>query len=291
MEFRPLRKNCDIKFFYILGPLDVKIMFIRRNQPLHFLTFILLTILGLSCTTLKQIQTSSNPAAHVNPFIGTAPLLDTDIIGYTPPKGWRVWAGLVFPGSSLPNALVQLSPMTKYGSGAGYEYEDTEILSFTHTNKGHWNLCQIPILPVSENGQAPFKSSFSHDEENASPAFYQVLLKDYNIQVRLTSTLRAGIHEYTYQNTEDKRILFDLGKANNRVNDWSISREGNILKGFQRTGRETVHFYAEVNQGIEELEIEEMGKREGYAMVKLSNEDNGPVVLKVGISFVSIENA
>ncbi len=51
--------------------------------------------------------------------------------------------------------MVQLSPMTEYGSGAGYEYEDTVILGFTHTNKGHWNLCNIPILPLSN----PVKNS------------------------------------------------------------------------------------------------------------------------------------
>ncbi len=86
---------------------------------------------------------------NVNTFIGTAPLTDSAILGYNLPKGWRSWAGLTFPGSSLPNAMVQLSPMTEYGSGAGYEYEDTVILGFTHTNKGHWNLCNIPILPLS----------------------------------------------------------------------------------------------------------------------------------------------
>lgn len=266
-------------------------MFIRKNQPLHFLTLILLTILGLSCTTLKQIRTASNPAAHVNPFIGTAPLLDTDIIGYTPPKGWRVWAGLVFPGSSLPNALVQLSPMTKYGSGAGYEYEDTEILSFTHTNKGHWNLCHIPVLPVSEGATAPFKSRFSHDNENASPAFYEVLLDDYRVNVRLSSTLRAGIHEYTYQNPADKRILFDLGKANNRVSDWQLRQNGNAVEGFQRTGGEKVHFYALLDQEIESVDITQPGKREGSVMIRLKSGGNKIVVMKIGISFVSVENA
>eukprot|EP00952_Eustigmatos_sp_NYUAD-ZCMA_P008212 34311-Eustigmatos_ZCMA.PRE.1 len=60
--------------------------------------------------------------------MGTAPLLDEKIIGYKPPKDWRVWAGLTYPGSSLPNAMVQVSPITEYGTGAGYEYEDTEIL-------------------------------------------------------------------------------------------------------------------------------------------------------------------
>ena len=86
---------------------------------------------------------------YVNTFIGTAPLTDPKILGYELPQGWRSWAGLTFPGASLPNAMVQLSPMTEYGSGAGYEYEDSVILGFTHTNKGHWNLCNIPVLPFS----------------------------------------------------------------------------------------------------------------------------------------------
>src|SRR5689334_3967964 len=83
----------------------------------------------------------------VNPFLGTAPLTNPVEIGFTPP--WRVWAGLTFPGASVPNAMVQLSPITKFGSGAGYEYENPVIYAFAHSNKGHWNLCHIPILPVS----------------------------------------------------------------------------------------------------------------------------------------------
>src|SRR5690606_37561162 len=86
---------------------------------------------------------------YVNPFIGTAPLTDPQQIGYTPAKEWRVWAGLVYPGSSSPNAMVQLSPITAYNTSAGYQYEDSEILGSTHTNKGHWNFCNIPILPIA----------------------------------------------------------------------------------------------------------------------------------------------
>src|SRR5690606_16601029 len=266
-------------------------MFTQKNQLRPFLSIILFTFISLSCTTLKNFQAPNDPASHVNPFIGTAPLLDRNIIGYTPPKNWRVWAGLTFPGSSLPNAMVQLSPMTEYGSGAGYEYEDTEILSFTHTNKGHWNLCHLPVLPVSEHAEAPFKSSFSHDSEKASPAYYEVLLQDYQVKVRLSSTLRAGIHEYTYQNTQDKRILFDLGKANNRVSDWELRQNGNAVEGFQRTGGEKVHFYALLDQEIESVDITQPGKREGSVMIRLKSGGDKIVVMKIGISFVSIENA
>ncbi|MFL9844536.1 GH92 family glycosyl hydrolase [Flavobacterium rhizosphaerae] len=236
-------------------------------------------------------QTTKKLTTLVNPFIGTAPLLDTKIIGYTPPADMRVWAGLVFPGSSVPNAMVQLSPMTKYGSGAGYEYEMKEIVSFTHTNKGHWNLCHIPVLPVPADASYPFKSEFNHDNEKASPAYYQVYLQSYDVQVRLTSTLRCGIHEYTFKNNKGRRILFDLGKANNHVNDWQIQQVGKDgISGYQRTGGEKVYFYATVSTDIQDIESVKAGKSDGYALVSVKD-GAGPVTLKIGLSFVSVENA
>tara|TARA_R110002051_G_scaffold3799_3_gene20287 strand:+ start:3487 stop:5691 length:2205 start_codon:yes stop_codon:yes gene_type:complete len=232
-----------------------------------------------------------NPTEYVDPFLGTAPLTDAKLIGYTPPKDWRVWAGLVFPGSSLPNAMVQLSPITEYHTGAGYEYEDTEILGFTHTNKGHWNLCNIPILPVSGSKSYPYKSKFSHKKETASPAYYQVYLEDFKVDVRLSSTLRCGIHEYTFENNDDKQILFDLSKSNNNVSDWKITKiSSRELEGVQNMGRDKVYFYAVLNQEIEQLYTEN-NTGGGYAMVHLKGGDFGPVTLKIGLSFVSTKNA
>lgn len=270
---------------------------LRNSLSKSALLFGTLLLLG-ACKSNESTEGSDETALakevteYVNPFIGTAPLTDPERIGYTPPEGWRVWAGLTYPGSSLPNAMVQLSPITEFGSGAGYEYEDTEIVAFTHTNKGHWNLCHIPILPVSGNASAPFKSSFSHEREAASPGYYQVYLEDYDVDVRLTSTLRGGVHEYTFGENAERKILFDLGKANNHVSDWNIKQEGeNAISGFQRLGRELVHFYAEISHPISNLQVENVGDREGYAMATLTGKGNEPVTMKIGISFVSTENA
>ncbi|WP_346315900.1 GH92 family glycosyl hydrolase [Chitinophaga sp. YIM B06452] len=227
---------------------------------------------------------------YVNTFIGTAPLTDPKILGYTLPEGWRSWAGLTFPGSSLPNAMVQLSPITEYGSGAGYEYEDSVIYGFTHTNKGHWNLCNIPILPVSNPGEKP-GSRFSHKKESAAPGYYQVYLEDYKVNVKLTSTLRCGFHQYEYQDGKNKQVLFDLGRANNRVSGWSIEQAGaSALQGYQQTG-ERIYFYAILNTEIEKLEKKDEGQRTGSATVHLKDGRKGPVELKIGLSFVSAENA
>jgi predicted alpha-1,2-mannosidase len=243
----------------------------------------------LGVVAVSKSQGTTSYTKYVNTFIGTAPLTDSAILGYNLPKGWRSWAGLTFPGSSLPNAMVQLSPMTEYGSGAGYEYEDTVILGFTHTNKGHWNLCNIPILPLSNPG-TKFGSRFSHKRESASPGFYQVYLDDYGVNVSLTSTLRCGYHKYEFKNNRDRQILFDLGKANSRVTTWTIEQVGDsVIQGFQ--GGENVYFYARLNSSITKLDTIGVGKRTGYAMAHLANGSTAPVEIKIGLSFVSVENA
>lgn len=117
---------------------------------------------------------------YVNPLLGTATLWDSIDLGYTPTR--RAWGAEVFPGASLPNAMVQASPVTLFGSGSGYQYEDTVIYAFTHTNKGHWNLCQIPLLPFTGD-VAPddYCSGYDHKNESATPGYYRVYLKRYGI--------------------------------------------------------------------------------------------------------------
>jgi len=251
--------------------------------------FSIVLLMLLSAIGSAQSQQKKSLTQYVNTFIGTAPLTDPKILGYELPEGWRSWAGLCFPGSSLPNAMVQLSPMTEYGSGAGYEYEDDTILGFTHTNKGHWNLCNIPILPMSKP-TAKFGSKFSHQKEHAAPGFYQVYLDDYQIDVSLTSTLRCGYHRYEFKDKSDRQILFDMGKANSRVSTWNLSQDGDFaVQGFQ--SGENVYFYAVLNTRIARLEKTDDGKRTGYAILHLADGADQPVELKIGLSFVSAENA
>jgi predicted alpha-1,2-mannosidase len=260
----------------------------KKIKGFRLLCFLLLLLCTLS--KVSYSQKANGFTKYVNTFVGTAPLTDPKILGYDLPEGWRSWAGLTFPGSALPNAMVQLSPMTEYGSGAGYEYEDDTIYGFTHTNKGHWNLCNIPLLPLSNPG-AKFGSKFSHAKESSSPGYYQVYLEDYKVNVSLTSSLRCGYHKYEYADNNNRQILFDLAKANNRVGNWNIEQEGsNILKGFQQAG-EKIYFYAVVNTAIEKLEVKDQGKKDGYAIAHLRNGQTKPVEVKIGLSFVSIANA
>ncbi len=249
--------------------------------------FLSIIVILVSCSSSQKRLTE-----YVNPFLGTAPLTDSTDIGYTPPKDWRVWAGLTYPGASLPNAMVQLSPITEWHSGAGYEYEDTIIYGFAHTNKGHWNLCHIPILPVTENFTAQdFGSVFSHENESAEPGYYQVLLERYGINAELTTTLHCGFHKYKYPKGKPQKLIVNLSQSNEQVQDWHIEKEGeNVFKGFQKTG-DKIYFYAKTNRTITDIEI----TGEGYqkiAVVSFDSKDSDEIVeIELALSFVSEGNA
>jgi predicted alpha-1,2-mannosidase len=225
---------------------------------------------------------------YVNPFLGTATLWEKETIGYIPTH--RTWGAEVFPGSSLPNAMVQLTPVTKYHSGSGYQYEDGFIYGFAHTSKGHWNLCHIPLLPATGDFSADdYRSSYSHSNESAHPGYYQVYLERYGVNAELSSTLRCAFHKYSFKPGQSKKLIADLTRSNERVRSWEIHRSGEkIFTGFQQTG-ETMYFYAVANHSI--TGIDSLKKDRDELSVVTFADSPEPLEIRIGFSFVSIENA
>ena len=240
----------------------------------------------LFAATASQAQ--RQPTDFVNPLLGTATLWDKADLGFTPTH--RAWGAEVFPGSSLPNAMVQLTPVTKFHSGSGYQYEDTVIQAFAHTSKGHWNLCNIPLLPATGSiTPDDFGSAFSHKNESAHPGYYQVYLERYGVNAELTSTLRCAFHRYTFQDGQSKKLIADLAESNERVKNWEIHQDSaKVFSGFQQTG-ETMYFYAISNQEIKGIETLKKGAKE-ISVVNFVDAPK-PLELQIGFSFVSVTNA
>ena len=247
---------------------------------------IVAVILLLVITT--HLQAQKTPVSYVNPLLGTATLWDPKDLGFVPTH--RTWGAEVFPGSSLPNAMVQLSPVTQFHSGSGYQYEDTVIYGFIHTSKGHWNLCNIPLMPATGQIDAgDYKSKFSHQNESAHPGYYQVYLERYHINAELTSTLRCAFHKYTFKPGESKKLIADLSLSNERVRSWAIHQESeNVFTGFQQAG-EKMYFYAVTNHKISKID----SLTKGLRIVPVVNfiAENKPLEIQIGFSFVSIKNA
>ncbi len=257
-------------------------------------TIIILIVPAVLLANCNNCTNSANkqPTDWVNPFLGTATLWEPEDLGYVRTAKERTWGAEVFPGSSLPNAMVQLSPVTQFGSGAGYQYEDTVIYGFSHTNKGHWNLLHLPLLPVTGDvTPSNYASRFNHENESARPGYYQVFLESYGINVELTSTLRCGFHKYRYPKGAEKKLLADMSRTNNRVRGWDIQKvDDQTFSGFQ-DAEGKIYFYAVSNYPVEAIEPLKDDRREVSIISFGNKQSNKPLELKIGFSFVSVENA
>lgn len=258
---------------------------------------------------MGQLALAQSVTQYVNPMMGTTTLWTPEDLGYVRTEKKRPWGAETFPGAALPNAMVQLTPVTMYRSGSGYQYEDSLIFGFAHTSKGHWNLLHVPILPVTKEGDCDpdnYYSPFSHENEEAHPGYYRVHLDRYHVDAELTSTLRCGYHRYTFRRGDEWQLLVDITRSNNRPRRWDIRKndDGRSFEGFQ-DGEGRIYFYAMCSEDIASIELER-GSGQPVAIVRFNiprlltrGEEKVPdgllvgrrLEVQIGFSFVSIENA
>ncbi len=263
---------------------------------------ILSAILCVSVSFPTAVLAEERLTDHVNPLLGTATLWHPADLGYERKIKQRTWGAEVFPGASLPNAMVQLTPVTMWRAGAGYQYEDTTILGFAHTAMGHWNLIDLPILPVTGDiTPRNYASGYSHENESAHPGYYQVYLDRYRINAELTSALRSGYHRYTFDPEDAKRLLVNVAHNQNPIRDWDITKvDDNAFAGRQGGG---FYYYAVTNLPIDSISIlnspQQPNRRANRNNQQLplaiidfkNNRSSEPLEVKIGISHVSIDNA
>ncbi|PSD32085.1 sugar hydrolase, partial [Stenotrophomonas maltophilia] len=170
-------------------------------------------MLASGLASAAPARTAADKAyASVDPFIGNG------------------GEGHTYPGATVPFGMVQLSPDTRiqprekaYGWAAGYRYDDSSIVGFTHTHfsgTGHSDLGDILLMPFTgspglergdpEKPRSGYASRFRHDDEKAEPGYYAVTLDDYKVRAELTTSTRVGVHRYAFPKGTDAKVLLDM---------------------------------------------------------------------------------
>ena len=248
--------------------------------------------------------------SYVNPFVGTAE------------------HGHTFPGATLPFGMVQLSPDTGIEGWdwcSGYHSSDSSIMGFSHlhlSGTGGADLGDVLVMATigewqtepgtKEDPDAGYRSRFRHETEEASPGYYSVLLEDNQIRAEMTTTLRTGFHRYTFPASDQSNIIIDLEHGiSDRTTESFIEITGaNELAGMRRsTGwarDQHVYFVAQFSKPFRELTLAEdnelqeslapeIGRRtEGNAskaLLRFTTKNGEAILVKVGISAVSVEGA
>ncbi|MEP6635149.1 MAG: GH92 family glycosyl hydrolase [Acidobacteriota bacterium] len=273
----------------------------RLVHTLRVIFFLLLLPLQLASQTNNQRDLTR----YVDPFIGTG--------GH----------GHTFPGATLPFGMVQLSPDTRlsgWDGCSGYHYSDHIIYGFSHT---HLSGTGIPdygdVLLMPTVGEVSFgaitatpqtgpdkgyASSFSHQNETASPGYYAVKLDDDDILVELTATQRVGLHRYSFPRTERANIILDLAHRDKVLDSYLRVVDSTHIEGFRRSESwakdQIVYFVAEFSRPFLQSDIvidqapaglSEARGTNIKASFRFSTLDGVPVLTKVALSTVSIEGA
>lgn len=322
----------------------------------HYSLAACLLLVGCQSAEVKTVNQSTqwvkDPAAFVNPFIGTEGVYN------------HRQAANVVPGAVVPYGMFNFGPEHAYTqdllaesegiskrvldenrrvpvSPGGYNYAASRVKGFSFTRLSGTGCLgasgDIPVLPFNkpikgspetDKLNAYYSAGFSHDDETAVPGYYQVKL-DSGINVELSATERTGIAKFTFDSPDNAKLLFKSadsqlgsGMAVTKVDKDAGEISGYVTSGnfcgylgeYNRRDYYTLHFVAKIDSdivasgvwqndkvypdaveaiggtGYGDNGIPKMGKGSGV-WVDLNLAKNAVVTMKVGISYVSIDNA
>ncbi|GAC11790.1 GH92 family glycosyl hydrolase [Paraglaciecola chathamensis] len=272
------------------------------------------TVLAL-CACTEQAPTTIQNNAAVNPLDYVDPFIGTDGKGKT------------YPGATVPYGMVQLSPdngRTGWDWISGYFYPDNIIAGFSHTHlsgTGAGDLYDISFMPLTrpfhrektEGGpeDGTIVARFSHQNEQASPGYYQVFLDDYGVNVELTAGLRSGFQKYQFADDALEGVVrVDLGYSRNwdKTLDTHIQVIGpKTIAGYRKStgwaSDQRVFFYSQFSHPIDRYTLNTNGVTSQEQSASGENiaaefdfdftgsNSKKLVTVRTAISSVSIENA
>lgn len=274
----------------------------RRTSILCLLAAVL--SLAAAAPVAGSPGAAGDPVGLVDPFVGTA------------------GNGHTFPGAAVPFGMVQFSPVTLSSAPGGYRYGDRRLGGFALTRlsgAGCTNFGDLPLQPVDAAPRVSpaadpgaFGAGFSHGSEQAAPGSYRVRL-DSGISVALTATTRTGLGEFDFPRSTPAGALLVQPSASANARSASVSILGDHRVVGSATsaafgggcghppGTYTIYFALVFEQPFAQVGVWsgrrlEPGRRTSAggrvgAYVAFDTRSGAPVVVKVGISYVSVAGA
>ncbi|MFP5229461.1 MAG: GH92 family glycosyl hydrolase [Acidobacteriota bacterium] len=184
----------------------------HRPYPARWIVpgmFLLVFVAGVHA----QSSRTSDLSSEVNPLVGT---------GYGPGEGINL-----FPGAVVPFGMVQLSPDTE-DHGFGYHFTQTQIKGFSMTHmSGPGCANEGDVFFTATTGPvvtqtADFQSPYSHQQEHATPGYYQAQLLQWAIKAELSATEHTGIARFTFPAGKNADILIPLSHTLNETSAASV---------------------------------------------------------------------
>ncbi|MBI5528204.1 MAG: glycoside hydrolase family 92 protein [Deltaproteobacteria bacterium] len=275
------------------------------------------------------VAPDAGPADAGTPDAAVTPRQIPDLSRWVRPTIGTQGSGNTFPGPCLPHGMVKPGPDTHVETGnlVGYEYDDTRIEGFSHTqldgpggsSYGYSHVLLLPATGEILTEETDYASAFSHDTEIAALGYYAVTLGDYGIRAELAASHHGGFHRYTFPASGSAHVLIDLGHSRGASRDGHVEISGSTVKGFGvysvqplltsllegwapgTTGVATVYFAARFSKSPKSFgtwRADEQAPGAASADGKLigawlafDTAEDEVIEARVGISFISVEEA
>ena len=255
-----------------------------------------------------------------------------DWVQYVDPKiGTAHSRWFYFTPGAVPFGMAKPAPSTNgsYGNlhgwdAVGYDERHESIEGFANFHE--FQVGGVVFAPATgkletlagklETPDEGYRSGFDKKDEIATAGYYSVLLKDYGIKAELTATARVAFHRYTFPESKEAHLIFDIGHkqgeggevkdakvymtADGRVEGYVTTLPVYVQK-YQPGAEITMYFSAMIDKRPETFGVfrgnevsagkkEISGKGAGLYF-SFSTKKNEPVTIKAGLSYTSIENA
>ncbi|WP_210416862.1 GH92 family glycosyl hydrolase [Echinicola soli] len=276
-------------------------------------------LFGTACNSSTDVQEGEQPDGDsllelVDPNIGS---VHSRWFFYTP--------------GALPFGMAKLGPSTNgsYGNKSGWEavgydgrHESIEGFANLHEfqiggflfTATTGKLYTVPgTLEKPDEG---YRSRFDKEDEVATPGYYRVKLKDYDVTAELTATERVGFHKYTFPKTDSAHIILDIGNQlgesgkvkdaavtfndDNTIEGWVITYP-EYVKKYQPDGEVKIYFSAVINKtpksvgafnGNDRKENQQSTTGIGSGLyMAFDTQEGESIEMKAGFSYTSLENA
>ena len=245
-----------------------------------------------------------------------------DLIEYVDPFIGSGGHGHVFVGATVPFGGVQVGP-TNFNKGwdwsSSYHHTDSIVKGFCHLNvsgTGMSDLGELTIMPATgelkynagnqDNHMSGYSSLYRKNTEINTVGYYKVDLERYDINVELTASERVGFHRYTYPNSDNSRVIIDLGEGSadrptetylKKIDDTTF--EGyRFSSGWARDQRE--YFTLVISKPVKDFILYDGGNKHDTDELKgefvkgfleFETKKNEEIYVKMGVSTVSSKNA
>ncbi len=258
------------------------------------------TSMGVAMTvTAPASRAQDDLTGYVNPFIGTA--------------GGSNATGQSYPGATTPFGMIQWSPDTDSEEEFQYAYESTTQAGFSLTHYTGYGPRIVNFVPFvgsvsTSPGDDPsdYYSTFSHDDEVATPGYYEVK-NAADVTTKLSTTTRAGLGTFTYPTGKTATMILNLGDSPASTdkaiyNKVTIDAANKKITGFAGKSSYKLHFVAQFTHDFATYgtfdgdKVTSSGTTTSTATdvgsyVTFDTSTNATVGVKVGVSYVSVENA